>query len=119
AAGKPERHPNQGAGPRPCDEIVGSGDQKALVGKLGFHVGKNGIVRANRLAGARIENALRGGCDQSHGGINPIPAPPSSIHILSQWSERQGTPSSNRNQKGRFRERRLPMGTRSSPRGRK
>jgi hypothetical protein len=34
AAGEAERHPHQRAGARPGDEIVGGGDEKALVGKL-------------------------------------------------------------------------------------
>src|SRR5262249_55671856 len=80
-AGEPERHPHERASARPSDQIVGRSYQEAFVGKFGTHAGEKGVVRPNRLAGARIENSSWRGCDNAHGLINPIPAPPSSTHI--------------------------------------
>src|SRR5207244_7485824 len=59
--GKPERHPHQRAGTCPGDEIVAGRDEKAFVGKLVIEAHEKTVVRSNRLAGARIDNAGRGG----------------------------------------------------------
>ena len=61
-------------------ELPRSGKAEELLAKFGIDAAEIGVVGANRLAGARIENASRGGCYQSHGAINPIRARPSSIH---------------------------------------
>ena len=39
-AGKTEGHPHERARARPVNEIIGGGDEKPLVGKLGIHRGE-------------------------------------------------------------------------------
>jgi hypothetical protein len=59
AAGETERHPHQRARARPGDQIVGGGNEEALVGKLVVDLEEERIIGADRPAGGGIENALR------------------------------------------------------------
>ncbi len=69
AAGEAESHPHQRAGARPGDEVVGGGDQKALVGELGGDLLEEGVVQSwNRSP--RRSNASR----RPAGTVTPIPA---------------------------------------------
>jgi hypothetical protein len=67
AAGEPERHPHQRAGARPDDEIIRRGNEESLVGELVIEPDEVAVVGADRLAGARIEDA--GGGRGDEGGM--------------------------------------------------
>ena len=45
AAGEPEGHPHQRAGARPVDQVVGGGDEEALVGELVVDLDEERVVR--------------------------------------------------------------------------
>ncbi len=70
AAGESEGHPHQRAGARPGDQVIGRGDEEALVGEFVVDLEEEAVVRPHRLAGARIKHAGGGlrDCwlDQSH-----------------------------------------------------
>src|SRR5690606_21977900 len=56
------------ARPRPGDQCLGRGDEKALVGEFLVNGAEERVVRADRLAGRWVDDALRLRGDERTGG---------------------------------------------------